>query len=130
MRKTAKYLYAAALMSNHMTKARTTETLLRGEDYTFCHSEEKNGIKRDVFTSGDRVELNLDYNLDGTPVGVAVTAIAYGIDHLSVYDESGNNLTDEQVEVLAYELLDDQPKVIERMTGITAVASEDGPAYV
>lgn len=112
-----------------MTKAKTTETLLRGEDYSFSHSEAKNGIERDIYISGDLVELNLEYDLDGNPTGVTVTAMGYGVSEISVYGEDGLKLTDEQIEILTYELLDDQPRLIGRMTGFAADVSEEGPAY-
>ena len=55
--------------------------------------------------------------------------MGYGVSEISVYDEDGVKLTDEQIEILAYELLDDQPRLIGRMTGFTAEVSEEGPAY-
>ncbi len=113
-----------------MKQARTTEEFLRGEDYTFACTQLQGTVDRDIYISDDKIELCVDYDPDGCPTGVVLRSPAYGIDALTVFDETGGKLSEEQIEILVYELLDDQPRIIERLTGLTADEEDEEPACV
>ena len=52
------------------------------------------------------------------------------MDEILVFDEDGVQMDAEQVEVLVYELLDDQLRFIERMTGLGVEELGEEPALV
>jgi len=111
-----------------MNRAKTTEAKLRQEDYVFTGNEVSGNRDRDIYASDDKVELHLDYDLDGNPLAASISAPAYKVDEILVFDEDGAQLDAEQVEVLVYELLDDQLRFIERMTGLGVEVESEEPA--
>jgi hypothetical protein len=113
-----------------MTKAKTSETMLRQEDYVFTRSETSGNRDRDVYLSDDKIELHLDYDLNGIPTAATLCAPTYGVDDIQVHDEDGAQMSSEQIEILIYELLEDQPRLLERMTGLGVEQDEEEPALV
>lgn len=113
-----------------MNRAKTTEAKLRQETYVFTGNEVSGNRDRDIYGSEDKVEFHLDYDPDGNPLAATICAPAYRVDEILVFDEDGVQMDAEQVEVLVYELLDDQLRFIERMTGLGVEELGEEPALV
>jgi len=104
------------------------ESMIRARDFAYKSTRVMDGLETDIFSSADGVEIQIAFDEDGITSGLSFHAPAKH-EASAVMSEEGHPMTQEEIEVLGYELLDASPRLIERLTGLTEDETEEEPTF-
>lgn len=92
---------------------------IRNMNFQFIVTEESEAGFEDIYVAPCGTEIRMALEEDGTPKSLAFHPPNSPNNAYRVVDEAGATLTEDQIEILGYELLDDNPQFLFRNTGLT-----------
>lgn len=101
-----------------MTKAKTTEQLLRQQDFIFSETRKAADDEIDIYSSATGTQIHVIYDIEGVPSDIRLCAPAYNIDEVAIMTAPDTLLVEDAREALLYELVDGAQMMF-RMSGVT-----------
>jgi hypothetical protein len=100
------------------------EESIRARNFQFLHCDEADGIETDIYVSTDGAEIKICYDDSGL-ADFSGFFFPNMPDPSAVEKASGGMMTPEEIETLAFEILDDDPRILERLTGLVDQPAEE-----
>jgi hypothetical protein len=103
-----------------------SEADIRSRDFSFLVSLSNKNGPVDIFGASDGLEIHISISEDGLPDGASFHWPNIGNEAMIIFGDDGAPIGEEMYEVLAYELLDSDPKLLGRLT---QSEPEETPAF-
>ena len=102
-----------------------SEQEIRGRTFRFSEVRKTPVGETDLYISSDGLEISLYYDQASVNDGVRISASEMGVSRILVTDDVGEKLSLDAAEALVLEILEESPRMAERLQGAEAGASND-----